>query len=318
MGDSGKTTSPTGPQISWMTDDQEGIVTSTTRRWIYFVDRFGEPHQGTAATKALDITVGDKIHFERDKDEYLIDSYQERKNCLKRLYGKKEKLLSANIDVLFIVTAVGQLFQPGFVDRVLCVATLEEIPCCIVVNKTDLEMDAETSFLIGVYEELGLEVLQTSTVEEGGLDPFLERIHRDPLQVVSLVGVSGVGKSSILNRLLPDIDRATREVSGKSGQGRQTTSQAEAFHYRDGKADLFVIDLPGVQNFGISDLTVREVQSGMPDLFELATLCEYKDCQHIAEPNCAVKLAFEKGAFPACRFQSYIGMKEEIEKNREY
>lgn len=309
---------PHSQPVSWLVSDNEGIVTSTTRRWIYFVDSSGVLHQGTAATKALDITVGDKIHFERDKGEFLIDKYQERKNCLKRLYGKKEKLLSANIDLLFIVTAVGQLFQPGFVDRVLCVATLEEIPTCIVVNKTDLEMDEETSFLIGVYEELGIEVLLTSTVESGGLEPFLGRLRRGALRTVSLVGVSGVGKSSILNQLVPEAERSTREVSEKSGQGRQTTSQAKAFHYRDEESDLFVIDLPGVQNFGISDLTLRQVQSGMPDLFELAGLCEYTDCQHIAEPNCAVKLAFERGAFPACRFQSYISMKEEIEKNREY
>ncbi|MCB0329208.1 MAG: ribosome small subunit-dependent GTPase A [Bdellovibrionales bacterium] len=306
------------PFIPWLATDEEGFVTSTTRRWIYFVDRYGDEHQGTASTRALDITVGDRIRFERERDEYLIKGYDDRTNCLKRLYGKKVKLLCSNIDVLFVVTAVGQLFQPSFVDRVLCVAELEQIPACIVVNKTDLQMYQDTAFLIDVYEELGIEVLQTNTVDAEGLDPFLERLHREPLRVVSLVGVSGVGKSSILNRLIPGAQRSTREVSEKSGQGRQTTSQAEAFHYSDDEANLFVIDLPGVQNFGISDLSLRELQSGMPDLFELAQHCEYGDCQHIAEPNCAVKLAFERGVFPACRFQSYIAMKEEIERAKEY
>jgi ribosome biogenesis GTPase len=304
--------------VSWLHDDNEGFVTSTTRRWIYFIDRFGAEHQGTAATRALDITVGDRIHFEREKNEYLIDSYQERTNCLKRLYGKREKLLCSNVDLLFIVSAIGQLFQPAFIDRVLCIATLAGIPACLIANKSDLACDEESEYLIGVYRSLGIEVLLTTTKREDGLIPFLERIHCENLKVVSLVGVSGVGKSSILNQLVPDARRSTREVSEKSGQGRQTTSQAEAFHFRDSHANLFLIDLPGIQSFGIGSLSIRELQEGMPDLLALGEGCEYADCQHIAEPHCAVKEALEEGIFPPSRFESYIAMLEEIERNREY
>ncbi|MCI5064636.1 ribosome small subunit-dependent GTPase A [bacterium] len=312
------TRSNSTPEISWLPHDASGVVTSTTRRWIYFVDRYGASHQGTIATKALDITVGDRITFQRESDEYLISSHEERKNLLQRLYGKKTKLLCANIDLLFIVTAVGKLFQPGFVDRVLAVAHLEQIPVCLVVNKTDLTIDEETQYAISVYEDLGIEILRTNTVEEEGVVPFLERLQRESLETVSLVGVSGVGKSSLLNRLVPEAERSTREVSEKSGQGRQTTSQAKAFHYHSVKSNLFVVDLPGVQNFGISNLTIPQLQSGMPDISHYAQSCEYSDCQHVAEERCAVKGACEEGLLSPSRFYSFLAMKEEIERAQQY
>lgn len=320
------TYSPLTPPISWLVDDTEAFVTSTTRRKVYFMDRHGIERVGTVKTRALDITVGDRVQFRADNEEYLIEGYAERRNCLTRRYGKKIKYLSANIDLLFIVTAVGQLFQPGFIDRVLCVATLAEIPTCLIVNKTDLGIGEYSDYLISVYSELGIEVLQTSTKTEGGVDEFLRRLREPGLQVVSLVGVSGVGKSSLLNRLVPQAKRPTREVSEKSGSGRQTTSQAEAFHYREGgdgdssgqKADLFIVDLPGIQSFGISDLSRQELQSGMPDILQYAQECQFTDCSHIAEQQCGVKSAIEDGRLAPCRFESYIRMLEEIEENREY
>ncbi|MCB0319461.1 MAG: ribosome small subunit-dependent GTPase A [Bdellovibrionales bacterium] len=305
--------------IPWLTSPEEGFVTSTTRRWIFFADDHGTVRQGTAATKALDITVGDRIHFQKSAEQFLIDDYQERKNCLYRQVGKKRKLLSANLDLVCIVTAVGKLFQPIFVDRVLCIATHEEIRPVIVVNKIDLEIDDETSELITVYQDLGIEVLLTSTREEGGLAPVYDLLQSAPYQVVSLVGVSGVGKSSLLNELVPQASRWTREVSEKSGLGRQTTTQAEAFHYHDALGtNLFLVDLPGIQQFGISQFSIRDVQHGMPDIEALGAACEYADCQHIAEPHCAVKAGVESGLLAITRFQSYLGMLEEIDRSKEY
>ncbi|NBW41106.1 ribosome small subunit-dependent GTPase A [bacterium] len=312
--------------ITWLNDNNTGFVTSTTRRKVFFIDRHGVERQGTVKTRALDITVGDRVQFSAEKEEYLIEGYAERKNCLKRRYGKKIKYLSSNIDLLVIVTAIGQLFQPGFIDRVLCVATLEGIPSCLVVNKFDLGLDEYSTYLISVYEQLGIEVLTTSAKKEHGIESLLNRLREPKLQVVSLVGVSGVGKSSLLNRLIPKAQRPTREVSEKSGSGRQTTSQAEAFHYREhdfesrsqSRADLFIVDLPGVQSFGIGSLSRRELQSGMPDVMNYAQKCEFSDCSHVAEERCGVKDAVEAGLLPASRFESYIRMFEEIEENREY
>lgn len=309
-----------GAPISWLGSSDEGFVVSTTRRWAYFTSREGKELQGTAAVKALEITVGDIVRYEQDQHGVLVKEICPRKNCLSRRFGKKRKNIAANLDRIYIVTAVGQLFQPIFVDRVLCVAELEGISASIVVNKTDLSIDPYTKHLVELYEELAIPVLLTNVIEPEGLEPLLEDIHGRDLHVASFVGVSGVGKSSIMNRLVPEASRETREVSQKSGQGRQTTTQAKAYRYRrrDPSVDVFLIDLPGLQNFGISELTPREIQSGLKEILEFSTGCEYHDCQHVAEPNCAVKAAIEEGLIAPSRFESYLGMLEEAEKQKPY
>lgn len=307
-------------KLSWLTEDNQGFVVSTTRRWIYFLDRSGQALQGTSATKALETTVGDIVKFVEDEHAILVTEIFPRTNCLSRRIGKKQKIIAGNLDRIYIVTAVGQLFQPNFVDRVLCVAELEGIPASIIVNKTDLAMDRYTEHLIHLYSALGIPVLLTNIIDQEGLNFLLEDIHGRDLHVASFVGVSGVGKSSILNRLLPHAKRETQEVSQKSGQGRQTTTQAKAYRYQNQTppVDVFLIDLPGLQNFGIEELTPREIQSGMKEILEFSTGCEYQDCQHVAELNCAVKSAVEEGQIAPSRFESYVAMLEEAEKIRPY
>lgn len=312
--------SSTRSDIKWLASNKEGLVTSTTRRWIYFCDSSGKISEGTIATKAMDITVGDIISFKKDDNKFLINSFHNRKNSLKRQIGQKSKLLCANLDLLLIVSAVGKLFQPNFIDRLLCVAALEGIKAILVVNKVDLKIDENTLRMIEVYRNIGVTVLETSTVEQGGLEPVLKLLKTKNLNIISLVGVSGVGKSSILNRLVPDSNRTINTVSMRTGQGKQTTSQAEAFRYQDPSSDtdLFLIDLPGVQKFGISHIEPQELQLGMPDIYAAKDGCEYSDCQHLAEPNCSVKDSLNSGKIAESRYHSYCMLYNEIKAAKEF
>lgn len=305
--------------IEWLPDDNTGLVVTCTRRWVYLVDRSGTKKKATVATRALHVCVGDFVRFEGEKEPLFVTEVLPRKNCLSRHLGKRVKDIAANLDHVFVVTAVGTLFNPVFVDRVLCACFHQDIGATLVLNKVDLQIDEETEFLVEMYDLLGIPTVYTSVVDPDGLTDLREALKTATIHLISLVGISGVGKSSIMNALIPEARRETSEVSAKTGQGRQTTSQSEAirYHGRSGE-DLFFIDVPGLQNFGISQLSRRDIQAAMPDLLHFARECEYQDCHHTAEPNCAVKKALDEGAFPPSRYNSYLGMLEELEATQEY
>ncbi|MCB0333307.1 MAG: ribosome small subunit-dependent GTPase A [Bdellovibrionales bacterium] len=305
--------------IPWLTPDV-GLVVSTTRRWTDFHISNGTLLRGTAATKALDITVGDFISYsEGTQKGYLITEIFERKNLLSRQIGAKVRRLASNIDHLYIVTALGALFNTHFIDRIMCTAHSQDIPCSLIVNKCDLELDTESEKLIDVYQSLELEVLLTSTKQKRGLESLYSSLSNTSHQVICLAGVSGVGKSSILNLLVPEAERETGKVSEKTGQGRQTTSQAFAYPYLShNQPPIFIVDLPGVQNFGITHLSRDEIEQGFAEFAHLSQQCEYGDCRHIAEEICGVKSALAQGALSDSRYQSYLNMLEEQERFREY
>lgn len=310
---------PACAPIHWLPADDVGLVVTCTRRWIYLVDRKGQKKQATVATKALRVCVGDLVSFEGENEPLFANEILSRRNCLSRHLGKRVKDIAANLDHVFVVTAVGPLFNPVFVDRVLCACHHQNIQTTLVLNKVDLRVDEDTEFLVEMYDLLGVKTIYTSAVEPGGLDDLKEALAHPDIHLASLVGISGVGKSSIMNALIPEANRETNEVSEKTGQGRQTTSQSEALRFRgESGEDLFFIDVPGLQNFGISQLSRRDIQQAMPDLCHFAELCEYEDCHHTAEPNCAVKQALEAGEFPPSRYNSYLGMLEELEAAQEY
>ncbi len=305
--------------LPWLTPDL-GLVVSTTRRWTDFHISDGTLLRGTAATKALDITVGDTIAFtEETQKGYLITEIFERKNILTRQMGKKVRRLASNIDHLYVVTALGALFNTHFIDRIMCTAHAQDIPCSLIVNKCDLEQDDTSKKLIETYTALELEVLLTSTKQPNGLTALYESLRMNDQKIICLAGVSGVGKSSILNILVPEADRETSQVSEKTGQGRQTTSQAFAYPYlTQGHPPLFIVDLPGVQNFGITHLSREEIHHGLTEFAQFAQQCEYADCRHIAEESCGIKTALEEGHLSSSRYESYLSMLEEQERHRDY
>jgi len=204
------------------------LVITATRRSVHILTPEGKTLKGRVSTHARDITVGDSVTYSMDRGEAFITKVLPERNCLARAYRERKKKLAANLDRVFIVTATAPLFNEIFVDRIIAVATREEIPCTLIVNKTDLDL-ASTMPLVETYEHLGIPVLYTSARLGEGMASVETALADPTLRIVALAGVSGVGKSSILNHLVPEAESRTAEVSHRTGQGKQTTSQSRGY-----------------------------------------------------------------------------------------
>lgn len=296
----------------------EATVTTVSRRWIQILTPDLKALEARTSTKALDITVGDTVRYQALESDNVIDTVVPRKNELRRVSGPRSKTFAANVDLLIIVAGVGPLFNHGFIDRALVSAAIQSIPALLVVNKCDLPHE-EINSAIDYYGSLCQGALRTSVKESRGLDPIIELLQSPELGIVALCGLSGVGKSSILNHLIPQAERATGQVSDRTGQGRQTTSQSVAYPYRrSGIAPLLVIDLPGFQQFGLTHLTPREVSDAFPEFLAAQPECQYNDCLHLNEPVCGVQARLKDNRILASRYESYREILKDIEAARPY
>lgn len=294
------------------------IVLSASRRHAFISPDKETVLKGTSAVKALDLTAGDQVTFEQRGQQYFITSILPRKNVIARSYQGQTRTVAVNLDRLFIVSAIFPLYNTIFIDRVLTVAASQNIACTFVVNKIDLGVD-ETMPAIEVYKRLGFNVLLTSAKFGDGMDVLAASLTEPAMTVAALAGISGVGKSTILNYLIPGAARKTAEVSPHTGQGRQTTTQAFGLLYqRANLPGLLMIDLPGMHNFGVTHLDKREIAEAFPEIIEHREGCEFADCAHIAERRCAVKDAVQAGRMAASRYYSYAHMLEELEQAKRY
>lgn len=300
-----------------------GLVLSSTRRYVTLwipatQENTATTVRGQVSSKALDVLCGDVVFYEPRNGEYFIKSIAPRRNSLARVYRKSEKKIAANLDLLFIVTAPFPPFNPYFVDRVLTAASYEEIPCMIVVNKTDID-DTLIREFTKVYEELNLPVFYISAKMGTGMGNLRAILDSPKLQRIALSGISGVGKSTILNFFIPAAERRTQVVA-RGGQGQQTTTQALGFFMERSPdlAPLLLIDLPGTQSFGVGNLTNANITRSFPEIVKFQHTCKFKDCLHVLEEDCGVKDALRRGEFALFRYESYASMLAEIQQARRY
>lgn len=293
-------------------------VSSTSRRHVEIII---DEHQSVLAKKSsrhLEPCVGDLVSFYLEDGEYVVDSIEERTNCLSRSYGKKTKRLATNLDLILILTAPEPLFNAVFIDRVLAAASCEGIPCALIANKADLKESFEktkSKFLL--YQNLSLPLYQISAKEKLNLKSIKTLLELPEHSCIAITGVSGVGKSSLLNALIPEAAAQTNEVS-LQGQGKQTTSQSFGYLYPRETQDLLLIDLPGIQNFGVCHLSEEQIRAAFTEFSSLDPTCKFANCKHINEPDCAVLVGIKEGKIEKSRYQSYRNMLEELEENREY
>lgn len=295
----------------------EGIVTRSTGSW-YDV-RVGDRTipsriRGKFRLTRQDVTnpvaVGDRvtIRYSEEDETGLIMKIHERTNKLsRRAAGHRqgeEHVMVANVDRVWVVQSVRlPALNPAFVDRLLVAAAVYEIPAGLIINKIDLLTDANRPEVMDFhlrYADLGYPVLATSATEGDGLDQ-LEDALRDHVSVVT--GPSGTGKSSLLNAIEPGLDVETGEVSTSTQKGTHTTTHAELHPLSAGG---YVVDTPGIREFGVREVHPKDLAHFLPDLAPYVNDCQFPDCTHDHEPGCAVKAAVERSDVHPERYESYL------------
>ena len=262
------------------------------------------------------VAVGDRVELEREGDDKgMIFKILDRRNYVIRQSPRRKHdmhLLAANIDqAVIVVTVVHPTLKPGFIDRFLLMTEKHEIPVVIVFNKADLydEEDLGTyAFMKDVYNKIGYGVIATSVPEKGGLDN-LKNILKDKTTLLS--GQSGVGKSSLINAIQPQMDLRTGEISDHSGKGQHTTTFAEMLELDFGGR---LIDTPGIKTLGFNNMDVHNVAHSFREFFELSQHCRFGGaCLHRNEPGCAVKAALKNGDISELRYLNYLGILDDVE-----
>ena len=234
--------------------------------------------------------VGDKCVVSND----VITDILPRKNFMIR-----PRL--ANIDMLLVVfSASNPKPQLDIIDKITVMAELKNITPVIVITKSDLSDDETVEFYKNIYDLTGYKVIVTASNENNDIDSFLEKELRGGLAAVA--GCSGVGKSTLLNKLLGDGTLKTGEISSKSKRGRHTTTCIQLFERYGG----FVADTPGFTSFEVGEIKQDEIENYFPEIRSRLGKCRFKGCSHINEPDCPVKDALEKGEFAKSRYDSYV------------
>jgi ribosome biogenesis GTPase len=227
----------------------------------------------------------------------VIESHEPRRNLLYRADHLRSKLLAANLDLALVVVACVPRFREELLSHCLIACEAEDIPAVIVLNKSDLAETAALADYLRHYTALDYELLQVSAL--ASVDALLARI-RDCRSV--LVGPSGVGKSSLLNRLVPEAGASTDVVSQALDAGRHTTTHTRLYQLPGGGE---LIDSPGMQEFGLAHLDEARLKAAFPEIRQRAGHCRFSNCRHLGEPGCAVTDALQAGQISASRYRIY-------------
>ena len=256
------------------------------------------------------VAIGDSVEFEWDEEKGLgfITKILDRKNYIIRKATKLSRqfqIIAANIDQAFlVVTIINPPTHTKFIDRFLATAEAYGIPATIIFNKTDLytteELQEELFYLENVYKEIGYGVIKTSVTENVNIDEVREATKN---KINLFTGHSGVGKSSLIKALIPDIEIKIGSLSEYHLKGKNTTSHSEMFELPYGG---YLIDTPGIKGFGLYEFDKKELSHFFPEIFKIGRNCEFKDCTHTHEPGCAVKEAVEEGLIAFTRYESYL------------
>jgi ribosome biogenesis GTPase len=280
--------------------EYQGIVITRYGQRQLVEDENGIVFQSVSRQNIGFSVAGDKILFQKTKhDDAIVTAIYPRDNELKR----QDKLIAANIDQLWLVVAIEPHYEFELIDRYLIMAENSNLPIGIIVNKIELsttKSKTENDFLN--YQSLGYDVHFLSVKKQINLDFFKEQlVNKSHI----FLGQSGVGKSSLINSLIPDLQLRVNEISSKSKLGKHTTTNTTIYHIPSG-GDL--IDSPGVREFQLDSLTELEIKSGFKEFRALSDACRFRDCRHINEPNCAVKESLDQGKINPNRYQSYLNI----------
>lgn len=266
------------------------------------------------------VAVGDRVTV---NDTLFITDIEDRRNYIIRKsinLSKQSHILAANIDLaLLVVTVSCPQTSTTFIDRFLASAEAYRVPVILVFNKTDLLDDDERRYqqmMVTLYETVGYECRQISAEKGDGVEelrPMLEG------KITLLSGNSGVGKSTLINRLIPGANLRTAEISDVHQTGQHTTTFSEMIPLpcpAPGVSSSYLIDTPGIKGFGTFDMEREELTSYFKEIFEFSKQCRFSNCTHTHEPGCAVRQALDDHYIAQSRYQSYLSMLDDKEENK--
>ena len=297
----------------------QGLIIKSTGSWYQVQSPEGKKTdcriKGKFRTKGIVTTnplaVGDVVDFEMEPDQEtgVITNLQQRRNYIIRKsinLSKQGQILAANLDqALLVVTLASPRTSLGFIDRFLVTAEAYDIPAMLVFNKLDLFSDEGLEILVdykAIYENIGYPCYEVSALEGTNIEQVSELLKG---KVTLFSGHSGVGKSSLINAFLPDLDLRTHQVSDWSDKGMHTTTFAEMFELPGGG---FIIDTPGIRELGVIDIEKQELSHFFPEMRGRLNTCRFNNCRHINEPGCAVLAAVEDGEIELSRYESYLSI----------
>ena len=303
-------------------------VYKSTGSWYIVKDEFGNTYNARikGVLKIDDITstnpvaVGDKVNIEIENETEgtaIINEILPRHNYINRQsprFKHQHHIVAANLDQSILVATLKEpKTSQGFIDRFLVACEMYHVSAFIVFNKSDLyktkELEKYEQWKT-MYETVGYKVLLVSADKNEGIEQ-LNSILNNKISLLS--GHSGVGKSSLLNVLMPGMNRKVQDVSGWSGKGQHTTTFAEMFDLPGGGS---IIDTPGMREFGLVDIEKSELSHYFPEMRDRLNGCQFNNCMHINEPDCAIKQAVRQGEIFEDRYVSYVNILESIEEGK--
>ena len=271
-------------------------------------------------TSTNPVAVGDEVDIEPESEienTAIINEILDRRNYVNRQSPRQKyqhHIIAANVDqsVLFATLKEPRTSQ-GFIDRFLVACEMYHVPAAIVFNKADLHRKKEDEKFFEwkqMYEEIGYKVFLVSVEKQMGIETVQDLLKN---KISLLSGHSGVGKSSFINIVCPQLELKTQDVSGWSGKGLHTTTFAEMFDLPSGGK---IIDTPGMREFGLVDISKQELSHYFPEMRSRLNDCQFNNCQHINEPDCAIKKAVEEEKINVDRYISYCTILDSIEERK--
>lgn len=306
----------------------KGVVYKSTGSWYIVKDEQGKTYNARikgifkieGITSTNPIAVGDEVLMQPDTESEnttIITAINDRKNYVARQspqHKRQHHIIAANLDQsLLFVTLAQPKTSTGFIDRFLVACEMYHVPAILVFNKVDIYKEKELQLfenLRQAYTAIGYKVLLASVKTGEGLLATKELLQN---KITLLSGHSGVGKSTFINALFPQLQLRTNEVSSWSGKGLHTTTFAEMFDLPFGGK---IIDTPGIRELGLTHIEKAELHGYFPEMKKLLHLCKYNNCMHINEPDCAVKTAVENKTIAEFRYINYLNILDSINDNK--